>query len=121
MNRDIILIAAVAVGAVVVLNRAAAQVAPGGTKSPPINNTSINNQLWGALLGGAWKGLVDGKNSDGSPAFLVKNFLGQVTTSDGKPVGQQWQDLFPSTYGGMQDVDLGGASDGVDWLDKLGW
>jgi hypothetical protein len=30
--------------------------------------------------------MVTAQNPDGSPAFLMKNLFGQITTSDGKPI-----------------------------------
>lgn len=119
-NNNLVLMAGVAVGAVVLLNRAKAATAPAGTKSAPVPNTSVNGQLWSALLGGGWKAITDAKNADGSQAFLQTNGWGQIVTSDGKPVGREYQDLFPNTYGDQVPVDLTAASGGVDYLSALG-
>ncbi len=121
MNQRLLMMAAVAVGAVVVLNRAAAQVAPAGSKSAPMPTTSINDQLYTKIMGGAWTSLRDATNPDGSMAFLKRNFLGQTVTSDGKPVSEQWADLFPSTYGREPTIDLAGEAGGLDYLTAMGW
>jgi hypothetical protein len=125
MNKNFLLIAAVAVGAVMVLNKAAAQVAPAGTRAPagsaPIQNNNINDQLWKKLMGGAWTGLVDATNPDGTAAFLKRNFLGQTVNSAGVPISEQLIDMLPVTYGNQDiELDLSGG-DGVDWLKGMGW
>ena len=63
--------------------------------------------------------LADATRSDGGPAFLMKNWLGQTVTSDGKPVGQELADMFPASYGEMLpvDVSLGGTNYAADLFD----
>lgn len=121
MNKNMILIAAVAVGAVMVLNRAAAQVAPAGSRSAPVQNTNVNDQLWTKLLGGGWTGLRDATNSDGTAAFLKRNFLGQTVNSVGVPISEQIEDFTPTTFGEMIKVNLGEGGDGVDYLAGFQW
>lgn len=121
MNKNFILIAAVAVGAVMVLNKAAAQAKPAGSRSAPIQNTSINDQLWTKLLSGGWTGLRDATNSDGTAAFLKRNFLGQTVNSAGVPISEQIVDILPVTYGSSDIVVDVSGGDGVDWLGKLSW
>jgi hypothetical protein len=120
MNNNALLLALVAAGVFVMMKRTAATA----TKAPvlaPTPTKNVNDQLWSSLLGGSWKLLTDAQNSDGSPAFLMKNWLGQTVTSDGKPVGAQLQDLLPATYGTVMPVDLSDPTSGVDWLSDLGW
>lgn len=57
MNKNIILIAAVALGAVLVLNRAAKAAAPAASRSAPIQNLNQNREMWVGLLGDYWKDL----------------------------------------------------------------
>lgn len=122
MNKNILMVALVAVGAVMVLNRAAVAATP-VAKSAPVKSTNVNDQLWSSLLGGSWKALTDAKNPDGTAAFLMKNGLGQTVTSDGKPVGEEWQSMFPATYlqpAGLP-VEIGTTGDSTDYLEKLGY
>lgn len=121
MNKNILMIAAVAVAAVMVLNKAAAQAAPAGARSAPVNNTSVNDQLWTKLLGGGWTGLRDATNADGTAAFLKRNFLGQTVNSAGVPISEQIQDMTPTTYGRLIEVDLGEGGDGTDYLAGMQW
>ena len=122
-DKNILLIGGVAAVAVLMLNKAKAQTAPAGTYSAPIQTNNVQSQMWGQLLGGAWKSLTAAQNPDGSPAFLSRNWLGQITTSDGKAVSDEVIDLFPATYGGFMPVDLsapgGGGAD--DYLGMMGW
>jgi hypothetical protein len=121
MNKNMILIAAVAVGAVMVLNRAAAQVAPAGSRSAPIQNRNINDTMWKSLLGVGWTGLRDATNSDGTAAFLKRNFLGQTVNSLGVPISEQIEDFTPTLYGNLINVDLGEGGDGTDYLAGIQW
>lgn len=122
MSKNILLIGAVAAVAVVMMNKARAQVAPAGSASAPVQTVNVQNQMWSQLLGGAWKSLTTAKNPDGSPAFLMKNMFGQITTSDGKVVSDEVAELFPYTYGlGDLSVDIGAPSNGVDYLGLMGW
>ncbi len=121
MNKNLLMIAAVAVAAVMVLNRAAAQVAPAGSKSGPIPATNINNQLFTDILGGGWTSLRDAKNADGSQAFLMKNFLGQTVNSLGVPVSEVWEESLPNTYGNYIPIDVGAPGDGSDYLGTMQW
>lgn len=116
-NNNLIPLALVAVGAVVLLNKAKATTAPAGTKSSAPTNTSMNGQLWQSLLGDSWKALTDAKNADGSQAFLMTNPFGQIVTSDGKPVGQEYAELFPATYGNQIPVDI--SMGGTDYMSTL--
>ena len=106
MNNNILLLGA-AVAAVLVLNKAKAKTAPAGSASAPAAMTNLNGQMWSSLLGGAWKLIPDAQNADGSLAFLKTNWLGQVVTSDGKPVGQDYNDLMTGTA--PVDFSLGGT------------
>jgi hypothetical protein len=120
MSKDAILLIAVAAGAFMVMKSKAATAAkPVAVAPAPTKN--VNDQLWTSLLGEGWKMLKSAQNSDGSPAFLMKNWLGQTVTSDGKPVGSQLQDLLPATYGTFMPVDLSDPSSGIDYLSELGW
>jgi hypothetical protein len=120
MNNNMIFIMAAAVAALVMSKQAKA-AAPAGSASRQPPSTNVNDSLWSSLLGGSWRALTDAQTSTGGPAFLERNWLGQVTTSDGKPIGQELADMLPSTYMTVQPVDLGGASDGVDYLGMMGW
>jgi hypothetical protein len=118
MNKNMMFLLA-AVGAMLVMSkkaRAATSTAALPGASPVANN--VNNQLWSKVLGGAWKALVaNGTNTDGTP-FLMRNDLGQVVTSDGKPVESVYADMTGALSGG---VDTTEASGGVDYLGQMGW
>ncbi|MGB9109647.1 MAG: hypothetical protein WCC39_13260 [Telluria sp.] len=120
MNKNMIFILAAA-AAMLMMSKQARATAPAGSASAPVKSTNVNDQLWSSLLGNGWKALRDAQTDTGGAAFLERNFLGQVVTSDGKPVGQEYQDLAPTTYGNFLPVDLGGASGGVDYLAEMGW
>lgn len=120
-NDNTVLLAALAVGAVIYINKkgavsGAAGIKQGTTAQPTVN---VQNSLWTSLLGTGWTMLKDATNSDGSAAFLEKNFLGQTVTSDGKPVGGELQSMFPGLYGGFLPVDTTAASGGVNYLGDL--
>lgn len=121
MSKNIILIGGVAAIAVLMLNKARAQTAPAASMSAPVPTRNVQSELWGSLLGVGWKALTSAQNPDGSPAFLMKNWLGQTTTSDGKVVSDEVAELFPATYGGFMNVDLSAPGTGVDYLGALGW
>ena len=117
-NKDIVLVAALAVGAAIYMKRAKAAPTVTAPKGNQVQTNNVQDQRWNALLGGAWKLLKDAQNKDGSPAFLMKNWLGQTTTSDGKPVGDQLGDLLPYAYGdGVSDtLDYGSTPDLINGL-----
>ena len=97
---------------------AAAAKAPSQSNSPSPVTTNVNNQLWSKVLGGAWNALVEkGSSTDGAP-FLMRNDIGQVVTSDGKPVNSIYSDITGALSGG---VDTSEASGGVDYLGGMGW
>jgi len=122
MSKDILLIGGAAALVVLMLNKAKAQAAPAGTYSAQPPTVNVQNQMWGELLGGAWSSLTAAKNADGSPAFLSKNWLGQITTSDGKVVSDDVVELFPATYGGFMPVDVSAPGAGMDdYLGIMGW
>jgi len=122
MSKDILLIGGAAAVVVLMLNKAKAQVAPAGSASAPILSNNVQNQMWGSLLGQGWKALTSAQNADGSPAFLSKNWLGQITTSDGVVVSDEVTELFPATYGGFMPVDLSAPGGGADdYLSIMGW
>jgi hypothetical protein len=124
MNKNTMLLLLVAAGAFVMMNRAKATTAstPGGVKqATPAPSKNVNDAMWRQLLGGGWQMLRDAQTSSGGQAFLERNWLGQITTSDGKPIGQELADLLPSTYMTEQPVNLGDPSSGIDYLTDLGW
>jgi hypothetical protein len=119
MSDNTLLLVVVAAGAVVLLNKnktvaAAVGIAP----APSTQTNNVQNDLWKSLLGTGWTMLKGAQNTDGSAAFLEKNFFGQTVTSDGKPVGSELLNLFPSTYGQPSVVDTT-LGDGVDYLKDL--
>lgn len=124
MNKNTMLLLLVAAGAFMMMNRAKAgtAAAPGGVRqASPAPSKNVNDAMWRQLLGDGWKMLRDAQTSSGGPAFLERNWLGQITTSDGKPVGQELADILPSTYMTEQPVDLSDPSSGIDYLSELGW
>jgi hypothetical protein len=118
-TNDVVVLAGLAVAGVLLMNRAAAAkgVLPAGSLSRPAPTVNVNDGVWNALLGEGWKALKDASTSSGGPAFLMKNWLGQTVTSDGKPVGQEFMELAPTTYGLEIPVDT--SFGGFDWEDKL--
>lgn len=123
MSKQILLIGGVAALAVLMLNKARAQTAPAGTYSAPIPTRNVQTEMWGSLLGTGWKALTAAQNPDGSPAFLMRNWLGQTTTSDGRVVSDEVAELFPYSYGNYDDIEvkIGAPSNGVDYLGMMGW
>jgi transcriptional regulator of nitric oxide reductase len=104
MSKDIILLAAIGAAVFLVMKKqataATAQaVAAGGALTnaqkaamgliytpQQTQVANVNGDMWARLLGDGWRNLVGASNKDGTQAF-VTNSYGQVTTSDGKPIG----------------------------------
>jgi hypothetical protein len=100
VNKNIILIAALGAAVLLVLKKQtqAAQAAlPAMTTAqkqaagllyapPKTQQVNVMGDMFTRLLGDGWRNLSSAQNSDGSPAF-IKNVWGQVSTSDGRPVG----------------------------------
>lgn len=91
MSKELILVAAIGAAVLLVVNKQAqarnaapAQVQGYVPAQRPVSG--VPGDMWTRLLGEGWQYLKNAQNADGSPAFL-KNVFGQVTTSDGKPVG----------------------------------
>lgn len=117
-SKDILVLAALGVGAVIYMQSRKKTAVVGGTNPNNSNTKNVSDQLWTSLLGGAWTMIRDAKNPDGTLAFLKKNWMGQTVTSDGKPVGSQLAEMFPYAYGdGVQDsVDYGSTPNYIDGL-----
>jgi hypothetical protein len=120
-NNNTVLIVVAAAAALFMMSKTKAATAPAGSASAPVQSRNVNDQLWSSLLGGTWRALKDAQTSSGGPAFLERNWLGQVTTSDGKPVGQELADMLPSTYMTVQPTEIGDPSTGFDYLGMMGW
>jgi len=129
MNRDILILGAAVAGVMFMAKQAQANstkpavIAQSGTGKVANN---INNELWKGVLGGAWKALVDqsasSAGSDGS--FLMRNWLGEVVTSDGKPIDSNAQAISLAISGdaaGPGGIIDTSAPDGTDWLMGMGW
>lgn len=115
-NNTLLLVAAAAAAFVVMSKRAnpAAVPAPAGPLA-----TNVNNQLWTSILGGAWKALV--RPSDSTSGFLQLNNIGQVVTSDGKPVDSSLPAISSAiSNSGYTNVDTS-APDGTNWLSQMAW
>jgi hypothetical protein len=115
-NNTLILVAAL--GAVFLMSRKAAAAKPTTAPTAPIGGmvgTNVNNQLWTAVLGGAWKSLVTPEDQ-GSSNFLMRNSFGQVVSSDGKPVDSVYSDISDAISGGDYT-----APDGTNLLATMGW
>lgn len=120
MKNDTVVLAALAVAAVLLINKQGAAAGATGVKSSTAQPTvNVQNSLWTSLLGTGWTMLKDAQNADGTAAFLEKNFFGQTVTSDGKPVGGELAAMFPGLYGGFLPVDTTAASGGTDYLKDL--
>lgn len=115
-TNDVAVLAALAVGGVLLMNRAKG-LTPAATKSQQPATMNMQGDVWQKLLGNGWQMLADATRSDGGPAFLMKNWLGQTVTSDGKPISQQYMGLAPTTYGMEIPVDV--SFGGVDFEDQL--
>lgn len=125
MSNDNTILLVAALGAVLLLSKKAKAATPttpaqvAATGSGLVAN-NLNNQLWTNVLGGAWKSLVS-PDSASSSNFLMRNGLGQVVTSDGKPVDSVYSDVSTAiSTSGIPGVDVS-APDGTDWLANLGW
>lgn len=101
MSKDIILFAAIGAAVLLVMKKQA--VAHAATSGAPMTEAqkiaagllptkqqnitaNVNGDMWARLLGEGWRNLVGAQNPDGTKAFVTNSF-GQVTTSDGKPIG----------------------------------
>jgi hypothetical protein len=101
MSKDILLF--VAIGAAVFLVVKKQAVAATTTQGAPMTEAqkiaagllpskaqnitaNVNGDMWARLLGDGWRNLIGAQNADGTKAFVTNSF-GQVTTSDGKPIG----------------------------------
>ncbi|MGK5073241.1 hypothetical protein [Janthinobacterium sp. ZB1P44] len=117
-SKDILVLAALGVGAVIYMQSRKKTAVAGGTNPNNSDTLNVSDQLWTSLLGGAWTMIRDAKNPDGTLAFLKKNWMGQTVTSDGKPVGSQLAEMFPYAYGdGVQDsVDYGSTTNFIGGL-----
>lgn len=118
-TNDVVVLSALAVGAVLLMNKAGAKagkVRAGVASSEPAS-VNMQGDVWKALLGNGWTALRDAATDTGGPAFLMKNWLGQTVTSDGKPVGQEFMELAPTTYGLEIPVDT--SFGGKDYESKL--
>lgn len=119
MNKDMLFLVAAVAAVLVMSKKAGAQGAARPVASSSPVATNVNNELWQNVLGGAWKSLV---GSGGTGTFLMRNPFGQVVTSDGKPVDSVYSDISTAiSTGYVPDVDVSAASDGVDYLSKMGW
>jgi hypothetical protein len=97
-DNEIILFAALAVGAAIYMKQArAAQPATRPGYPPAASKTqNVNGAMWTSLLGNAWTALV---NPATGGSLFGKNGLGQLVTSDGKPVSSEMQALLPNVLG----------------------
>jgi hypothetical protein len=101
MSKDIILFAAIGAAVLLVMKKQA--VAAAVTQGAPMTEAqkiaagllptkaqnitaNVNGDMWARLMGEGWRNLLGAQNADGTKAFVTNSF-GQVTTSDGKPVG----------------------------------
>lgn len=118
MNKNMMFLLAAVAAVLVMSKKAKAAASPAATPGASPIATNVNNDLWAKVLGGTWKALVaNGTNTDGTP-FLMRNDLGQVVTSDGKPVESIYNDITGALSGGVDTTD---ASGGVDYLGQMGW
>jgi hypothetical protein len=98
-DNEIILFAALAVGAAIYMKQARAAAAPATRPGyPPAasQTQNVNGAMWTSLLGNAWTSLV---NPATGGSLFGKNGLGQLVTSDGKPVSSEMQALLPNVLG----------------------
>jgi hypothetical protein len=91
MNKNALMITALVAAALIVMKKKAANAATlpassSGSIAAGQPSRNVNSDMWARLLGDGWRTMVSAQNSDGTAAFLKKNFFGQVTTSDGVPV-----------------------------------
>lgn len=101
MSKDIILFAAIGAAVLIVVKKQA--VATATTYGAPMTEAqkiaagllpskaqgitaNVNGDMWARLMGEGWRNLIGAQNADGTKAFVTNSF-GQVTTSDGKPIG----------------------------------
>lgn len=106
-DNDIILFAALAVGAVFYMKKSHA-AAPPATRPgyPPAasQTQNVNGAMWTSLLGREWTSM--------GGSLFGKNGLGQLVTSDGKPVSSEMQPLMGDGY--TQSVDYGDTPNYID-------
>lgn len=119
-DKNMVMVALVAVGAVLMLNKAGAANLPAGSKSAAQPATNVQNQLWSNLLGDGWRAIASAKNADGTAAFLKRDFFGNVTTTDGRNVGGDLQEVAAITYGNLAPVDIAAPQDEIDYTKILG-
>lgn len=142
MSKNILLLGAIGAAVLMVLSKqsAAANTAPMTTAqkqaagllytAPQTQSANVNGDMWTRLLGDGWRNFASAQNADGSAAFLKNNSLGQVATSDGKPVGgDDPVAAFMQTMSGMPSDDgsnyLASVSPYSQYIDPpsmvLGW
>ena len=98
MNNNVLLIAAGVGAALFLMGRKNAIAA---AQSAPIASKNLNSDMWSRILGDGWRNLVNAQNDDGSRAFVMKNRVGQIVTSDGVPIssGDAIGDWLQATLG----------------------
>jgi hypothetical protein len=123
---DLALLAAVGAAAYMLIAKSGAAGAVRPIAAPPSMN--VNSDMWTRILGGAWKQLEGTQTQGGSLSFLKKTFGGQVTTSDGKPIGSgdpiaDWINvntgLNGEVYGGEDPFVVNDLFGGRDYTDPM--
>lgn len=126
MSKNLILVAAIGAAVLLVVSKqASAAKGPPMTTAqkqaagllytaPQTQSVNVNGDMWTRLLGDGWRNLAGAQNADGTAAFLKRGMFGQVTTSDGKPVGGE------DPGAGYFDVLAGLPSDsGQNYLESI--
>lgn len=127
-NSTVLILAGAAALLLVMQKKRAAAAAPANSPAGS-TATSVNNQMWQSILGGAWKSLTAPTATGSGAGFLMTNNWGQVVTSDGKPVDSSLPAIssalsnggYSGGYSGVSDDVSTAAPDGTDWLSQLAW
>ncbi|MEH6434245.1 hypothetical protein [Massilia sp. DD77] len=110
----------------------AAQLQAAGVMYTPEQRpaTNINGEMWGALLGAGWKALSNSMSNDSDTGF-TRNWYGQLTTMDGKPVSESdslvsYSDPYPGLLESTYETDYLGMISPFDAYldggqDQMGW
>lgn len=107
MSNNLLLAAVIGAAVfIVVKKQGQAAVLKQPAQTSPVITTNMNGDMWTRLLG---KGFVSVAGS-GTASGIMKNLFGQLSTSDGKPIGGS------DPLAGFIPVNVGAPSNGVDYL-----
>lgn len=127
----LVLLAAVGVAGFVIYKKMgtpAAAARPSTGSAAPLPTRNVMGDQFAALMGSAWRNMVNGVTDTGRQAFTMTDGYGRTVTSDGKPIGtgdylEDWvmaNTGLPATYTQdvanpylLGDLGFGGGTEGL--------